>query len=206
MRKVEASLRSTMFERCDNCGRRIFANARRARDGIWCSRACQSYSRQPYFCRACVEETSDVSAGSTTTVNGVGTTLYGSASRCPDCDSVIQTKWFCIIYVPIIPLGRYRVLYASPSQYLSRQLGGQPRRLRDEEDDRDDYADERRPARRERRCPECGSREAPFVRQKVSSAGWAVFAVLLLFCFPLCWVGLLITEGQRECYDCGARL
>lgn len=200
-----------MFERCDNCGNRILLNAREDRQGVYCSRECQSYYRQPYFCRACIEETSDVSAGSTTTVNGVGTTLYGSASRCPDCDSIIQTKWVCFIFLPIIPLGRYRVLYASPTQYLSRQVGGRPRRLRDyvdeEEEDRDDYDEpRRRPRRRRRGCPECGSKEPPVSRWKVSATGWVLFAVLLLFCFPLFWIGLLITEEQRECYDCGARI
>jgi DNA-directed RNA polymerase subunit RPC12/RpoP len=30
--------------------------------------------------------------------------------------------------------------------------------------------------------------------------------VLLLFCFPLCWVGLLIQDQYLECSYCGGRL
>ncbi len=41
---------------------------------------------------------------------------------------------------------------------------------------------------------------------RISVAGWIVFAVLLLFCFPLFWIGLLIKEEYRSCYECGVRI
>jgi uncharacterized Zn finger protein len=56
------------------------------------------------------------------------------------------------------------------------------------------------------RCPHCGSQEPPRVVKQISTAGWVVFVVLLLTCFPLFWIGLLITEEQHRCHDCGARL
>jgi hypothetical protein len=40
--------------------------------------------------------------------NGCGTTLYGSA-KTPDGQGKIATKWFCLLYVPIIPLKSYIV-------------------------------------------------------------------------------------------------
>jgi hypothetical protein len=40
--------------------------------------------------------------------NGCGTTLYGSA-KTPDGQGKIATKWFCLLYVPIIPLKSYVV-------------------------------------------------------------------------------------------------
>jgi lipopolysaccharide-induced tumor necrosis factor-alpha factor len=72
------------------------------------------------------------------------------------------------------------------------------------------FAHGNRKRRRERRegfrCPYCGTGEPPYVSTTISSEGWVVFALLLIFCFPLFWIGLLITEQRRHCADCGARL
>jgi lipopolysaccharide-induced tumor necrosis factor-alpha factor len=56
------------------------------------------------------------------------------------------------------------------------------------------------------RCVYCGSTEPPYRTTQISSDGWILFVLLLIFCFPLFWIGLLITEERRHCYDCGARL
>ncbi|EKE05940.1 MAG: hypothetical protein ACD_19C00140G0007 [uncultured bacterium] len=42
------------------------------------------------------------------TFNGIGTTLYGRQDVNPD-GSYIATKWFVLLYFPILPLGTYRV-------------------------------------------------------------------------------------------------
>ncbi|MBK1884027.1 hypothetical protein JIN85_16530 [Luteolibacter pohnpeiensis] len=43
-----------------------------------------------------------------TSINGIGTRFYGAAS--PQADgSVITTKWFAVIFIPLIPLSSYRV-------------------------------------------------------------------------------------------------
>jgi DNA-directed RNA polymerase subunit RPC12/RpoP len=55
-------------------------------------------------------------------------------------------------------------------------------------------------------CDRCGSTEPPYARTQISQAGWITFALLLIFFFPLFWVGLLITETEWRCRDCGARL
>ena len=55
-------------------------------------------------------------------------------------------------------------------------------------------------------CPYCHSTAPPFALQKISEAGWIVFAMMMLFCFPLFWVGLLMKEDQRYCSACRARL
>lgn len=52
-------------------------------------------------------------------------------------------------------------------------------------------------------CPYCHAYAPPRMVQKISTAGWVVFAVLLFFCFPLCWIGLLMKEDQRACNNCG---
>jgi predicted RNA-binding Zn-ribbon protein involved in translation (DUF1610 family) len=56
------------------------------------------------------------------------------------------------------------------------------------------------------RCPYCQSQNFPRVLQKISSAGWVAFIVLLFFCIPLCWIGLLMKEDYRVCSSCGMTL
>ncbi|HEY0319979.1 MAG TPA: LITAF-like zinc ribbon domain-containing protein [Pyrinomonadaceae bacterium] len=56
------------------------------------------------------------------------------------------------------------------------------------------------------RCPYCHSNAQPFTLQKISESGWIVFAMMLVFCLPLFWIGLLMKEDQRFCSVCRARL
>jgi hypothetical protein len=55
-------------------------------------------------------------------------------------------------------------------------------------------------------CPFCRTEAVPIVRQKISAAGWITFVILLLFCLPLFWIGLLIKEDYRMCSGCGTKL
>jgi hypothetical protein len=55
-------------------------------------------------------------------------------------------------------------------------------------------------------CPYCGSNEEPIDTDRVSSAGWVLFAVFLVLFWPLFWIGLLIRERETRCYDCRRRL
>ncbi|MCI0457633.1 MAG: LITAF-like zinc ribbon domain-containing protein [Gemmataceae bacterium] len=55
-------------------------------------------------------------------------------------------------------------------------------------------------------CPYCGTDELPWQRSEISGAGWAVFVILLLFCFPLFWIGFFIKDTYRICARCGIRL
>ena len=87
------------------------------------------------------------------------------------------------------------------------------RRDRDDDDDDDDYDDRpsrrsssRRGSRRGFECPYCGYDGSPRTNSHISGAGWAVFIVLLLVFFPLCWIGLLMKDTYRVCGDCGAKL
>jgi hypothetical protein len=64
-----------MFEKCDNCGRRLVFEGRRKRDGLFCSRECEAFARRPGFCRYLLAETDDVSADPTISLNGCGTRL-----------------------------------------------------------------------------------------------------------------------------------
>lgn len=55
-------------------------------------------------------------------------------------------------------------------------------------------------------CDYCGSTEPPYRTSQISQAGWIVFALMLVFFFPLFWIGLLMTETNYTCRDCGRRL
>jgi hypothetical protein len=56
------------------------------------------------------------------------------------------------------------------------------------------------------RCPRCGTQNAPYFTRKISSAGWVVFAVLLVMFFPLFWIGFLIKEDVKMCSVCNIRV
>jgi hypothetical protein len=72
------------------------------------------------------------------------------------------------------------------------------------------YAHSRRKKKKRRperiQCPYCDSTERPRTVWVISQSGWILFAVLLFVFFPLCWVGLLMTDPEHRCYDCGRRL
>jgi DNA-directed RNA polymerase subunit RPC12/RpoP len=76
----------------------------------------------------------------------------------------------------------------------------------DYEDERDDYDDRRRDDRRDIRCPFCDRRAGYYVREEISQQGWLVFIILLLFFFPLCFLGLFMKEKVRYCRRCNSRL
>lgn len=56
------------------------------------------------------------------------------------------------------------------------------------------------------RCPHCMSQFLPRMERRISTAGWITFAVLLVFFFPLFWIGLLIKEDVRVCQSCNSKI
>jgi rubrerythrin len=80
-------------------------------------------------------------------------------------------------------------------------------RRRRREDAEDRHARRVREARDDGfRCPYCRTREYPVMRSKVSAAGWVFFWLTCLFlCWPICWIGLFITDTYCECPACGSR-
>lgn len=55
-------------------------------------------------------------------------------------------------------------------------------------------------------CPYCRTNMPPLTRQRISTGGWITFAILLMVCFPLCWIGLLMKENYNQCVQCGVNL
>jgi hypothetical protein len=51
-------------------------------------------------------------------------------------------------------------------------------------------------------CRHCNAPGEPLIRWKISTGGWIMFAVLLLVCFPLCWIGLTMKESLKVCRKC----
>ncbi|HVU66726.1 MAG TPA: LITAF-like zinc ribbon domain-containing protein [Ktedonobacteraceae bacterium] len=55
-------------------------------------------------------------------------------------------------------------------------------------------------------CPLCHAHAPALVQQRISTAGWITFGVLLFVFLPLFWIGLLIKENYYVCSRCGVRL
>jgi hypothetical protein len=120
------------MERCGNCEKRILFGGVRTSDGAFCSQSCARglAALLRGFCDACRSQTTDESTGNLTQINGIGTTLsLFDRDKCATCGSIVKTKWFCLVF-PLIPLGKYRVLYTqdkrsltgSSARFLSRRL------------------------------------------------------------------------------------
>ncbi|HET9256234.1 MAG TPA: hypothetical protein VFO16_13690 [Pseudonocardiaceae bacterium] len=75
------------------------------------------------FCAACTAATTGKPAPGAFTLNGLGTTFYGGANRCPACGSIEQIHWIALFFVPLLPLGRYRMIYTSRTGFHSRYYG-----------------------------------------------------------------------------------
>jgi LITAF-like zinc ribbon protein len=56
------------------------------------------------------------------------------------------------------------------------------------------------------RCPRCGTSYLPVLERRVSTAGWIVFSVLLVFTFVFFWIGLLMKEDVAVCPVCRGKL
>ncbi|NWJ96554.1 MAG: LITAF-like zinc ribbon domain-containing protein [Chloroflexi bacterium] len=55
-------------------------------------------------------------------------------------------------------------------------------------------------------CPFCHTNVPPRRIRRISSAGWVVFTLLLLFTVVFCWIGLLMKEEVMICSTCGMRI
>lgn len=110
-----------MFEKCSNCGSRVIRGITDT-TGTYCSNVCRTFAAYPDFCERCKAASINVSSGGTATINGIGTKLYGNGDPCPTCSSVIKRKFFCFVFIPLIPLGKYRVKNATPTRFFSRQI------------------------------------------------------------------------------------
>jgi len=64
------------------------------------------------------------------TINGCGTTFYGSADPGPD-GSYVVTTWIVFVYIPLIPLGSKRVLPVSQDHLPWYKRSGQLYRTAD---------------------------------------------------------------------------
>jgi hypothetical protein len=110
---------------CTNCG--VFGLTLPYRDKLgrtYCSAACAKWLGEGprEFCQRCLFETSAQSSGNLQRINGIGTTFIGQSEECGECASVIRRVWITVVYVPLIPLAKYRVLQISPRQFFSRRL------------------------------------------------------------------------------------
>lgn len=107
---------------CAYCSSTIIFGGKKEGGKNFCNSICLEIFKHPDFCADCIDETVDKSPGGTFTLNGIGTRLYGWGSKCPNCSSVIKRKWFCIAFIPVIPLAKYRIKNVSSSKYIGREF------------------------------------------------------------------------------------
>ncbi len=101
----------------------------------FCSNECLTNFKHPGFCQYCVSETTNEPSGNLRTFNGIGLRFYGSKNECPVCYSRVKKKWFCIIFIPVVPLASFRVKHNTRRIFFSRktkpelahELGMRPR-------------------------------------------------------------------------------
>lgn len=125
-------------QNCSYCKSKIEIEFLQIKEGgnYFCHELCRELFHYPNFCPACIAETTDLSPGGTTVVNGIGSVLYGGTTRmeafrhnefggsgkCPTCFSVIKTKWWALCYFPLIRLKTYRIKNVGGRHYLGRFL------------------------------------------------------------------------------------
>ena len=68
------------------------------------------------------------SAPSLRTINGFGFTLYGNSDHDADTESYVTTYYFVVLFIPIIPLARYRVIEGGKAVSLFGQDAAPKRR------------------------------------------------------------------------------
>ena len=56
------------------------------------------------------------------------------------------------------------------------------------------------------RCPFCQSNQGAYFISKISTQGWVVVLILLLFCLPLFWIGFTMKEQTYHCRSCRMKL
>jgi hypothetical protein len=123
---IECRRATQMIEKCHNCRRRIFGQGVRDKFGIFCSMVCRNNVAHPGFCKTCIAATAPISAGDNFRINGIGNAFFNSKDPCGTCGSVVETLWFCLFFIPIVPSGKFRVKYVAPNRYLSRKLPQKP--------------------------------------------------------------------------------
>jgi hypothetical protein len=120
------------MKHCHSCNQNIAFGGHKEGENIFCSKKCAGDYEASLngFCQSCLDETIDESPGNMEIFSSVGTG-WGPFGRkkCSQCKSIIKTKWIYFL-VPLIPRGKYRVLYTRRSagfadkeaEFMARKL------------------------------------------------------------------------------------
>ena len=132
--------------------------------------------------------------------------LIGKTVQCPECKHTFAAALAVEAEKARVDIAE-TTPWKEPVPDDDRSERKSKREMHDEHDHDDEDLDiERGSKRRGFRCPFCGSREPTQTRSQISVGGWVVFAVMLFFCFPLFWIGLLMTEEYHVCSECGHKI
>jgi len=107
---------------CSNCNATLISAAVKDGDLKFCSKKCHEHYKIPDFCDDCISSTTDKSSGNLYRLNGIGTTLIGFMDECPKCKSILKTYWFTFLFIPLIPLAKYRLKYVTKDSFITRKV------------------------------------------------------------------------------------
>ncbi len=87
--------------------------------------AAHEASRASYaqlFCPQCIDTTeAKPGAMRLLLMNGIGFRLGRSTNECPICHSVEARVWFCLFFLPIFPVTRYRLVFIGRDSFITRR-------------------------------------------------------------------------------------
>jgi hypothetical protein len=94
-------------------------------DQRFCSPQCFTYTPARTFCEECIDATIDYAPSHTITYSFIAGTRWSwwPRERCPTCHSVVQRFCFYLL-VPLVTLGRFRVIWITRDKYIARSLKG----------------------------------------------------------------------------------
>lgn len=113
--------------RCGHCKARIVFGGVRTQGQRFCGDSCADkvFPRPPLaYCPDCLSETNDRRPPELWTLNGWGTRLLTDRSvpTCGACGSLGGRVWVTAFFIPVIPLGQYRLLFKRGTWMSSRFL------------------------------------------------------------------------------------
>jgi hypothetical protein len=119
--------------KCAVCKNRIVFGGIEREGERFCDRRCLLVRYPLFWCEQCLAETTDEGPGQLGMFNGTGTTLRDKSGipPCPVYGSHVARVWYKMMFIPVVPLGWYRVHWVTRPGFATAARF-QARKLRDE--------------------------------------------------------------------------
>ena len=112
-----------IFAHCANCNAWTLLPRNDSAGRAFCSSTCREWFNGPKgFCAECLAQTTDESSGNLFRFNGIGYSFVGRSNKCPNCASIVQRRVVTLFFLPLIPAGKFRVLYPAAGSLLNSRF------------------------------------------------------------------------------------